>query len=323
MTGDAGHARHLALVYEHPDQFVDEVSGFVREGLHAGERVLVAAAREKLGWLGDALGEAAEAAELVDADTMYERHGPMLAGVVDFIKRHGMPGRGRVRVAAEQPLATRSSMLTRSYLRYEAAANIAYRPFAASVLCAYDASRLREQTVRDALRTHPELLTEHGPRRSQTFVDPRVFVREHAIAEKAPRDAHAFALDRLDDVPWIRHQAAASAAAAGLEPGKIADLLVAVGEVATNALVHGNAPRSVWTYVREGAFVCHIRDGGRGLTDSLVGHLAPDLYAPGGRGLWLAHQLCDVVETAHDTTGTHVSLRMLLQQRAASAGRSA
>jgi anti-sigma regulatory factor (Ser/Thr protein kinase) len=309
---DLGRARHRALVYEHADRFVEVVTAFVVAGVRAGDRTLVAATGEKLDWLRETLGDAAPAVQFADAGALYARHGPMFATVVDFMARHGTGG--SVRIVAEQALANRTPADARAYMGYEAAANVAYRPFAASVLCPYDAGRLPEHVIRDALRTHPEILDGERERRNAAFVDPRQFLRERMRVEPRAADARAFRLERLADVAPARRQVAALARAAGVAGARMDDLKVAVGEIATNALLHGQAPAHLWSYVRDDAFVCHIHDGGRGLADPLVGYLVPALEARGGRGVWLAHQLCDSVEAAADDTGTHIYLRFALER---------
>jgi anti-sigma regulatory factor (Ser/Thr protein kinase) len=238
----------------------------------------------------------------------------MLTAVIGFMARHGGGGRVRVRVriVAEQALANRTPADARAYLGYEAAANVAYRPFAASVLCPYDAGSLPEHIVRDVLRTHPEILDGEQVRPNAAFVDPRQFLREHMRVEPAPPGARALRLERLEDIAPARRRVAALALAAGVANARIDDVKVAVGEVATNALIHGRAPAGLWTYVRDDAFVSHVHDRGRGLADPLVGYLVPALEARRGRGVWLAHQLCDSVEAAADDTGTHIYLRFAL-----------
>jgi anti-sigma regulatory factor (Ser/Thr protein kinase) len=314
-TGDdLGRARHRALVYEHADRFVEAVTAFVLAGVRDGDRTLVAATVEKLDWLREALGDDAPAVQFAEADALYARLGPMFATVVDFMARHGTGG--RVRIVAEQALANRTPADARAYMGYEAAANVAYRPYAASVLCPYDADRLPEHVIRDALRTHPELLDGEHERRNPAFIDPRQFLRERMRVEPAPADARAFRLERLEDVAPVRRQVAALAQAAGVATARIDEVRVAVGEIATNALLHGRAPAHLWSYVRDDAFVCHVHDGGRGLADPLVGYLVPSHEARGGRGVWLAHQLCDSVEAAADGTGTHLYLRFALERPA-------
>ena len=166
--------------------------------------------------------------------------------------------------------------------------------------------RLPEQIVRDALRTHPEILVGEQVRPNAAFVDPRQFLREHMRVEPAPPGACALTLERLEDVAPARGQVAALALASGVASARIDDVKVSVGEITINALLHGCAPAGLWSYVRDDAFVIHVHDRGRGLADPLVGYVVPALEARGGRGVWLAHQLCDSVEAAADDTGTHI-----------------
>ena len=55
--------------------------------------------------------------------------------------------------------------------------------------------------------------------------------------------------------------------------------------------------------------VCEIADRGT-IDDPLVGRQAPDTEQLGGRGLWLAHQLCDLVELRSGPDGTVLRLHM-------------
>jgi anti-sigma regulatory factor (Ser/Thr protein kinase) len=307
----AAGSQHHALLYEDASGFLDGAAPFVRHGVDAGERVLVAVTAERRGWLREALGTDLEGVEWAEAESVYRRHGPMLTTMMEFLARHTAPG-GRVRILAEQALATRPPAHARAYLRYEAAANVAYQPFAASVLCPYDVSRLPDAVVAGALRTHPQLLEGARSRPSEAFVDPRAFVRDHARAEPPPCTALSLELERIDDVPRARHWLAGLAATQGLAAAKVQELEVAVSEIVTNALIHGEAPRCLWVYRRDGALVCHVRDGGAGPADPLVGYQPPDIAALGGRGLWIAHQLCDVVEVAANGNRTDVCLHMTL-----------
>ena len=55
-----------------------------------------------------------------------------------------------------------------------------------------------------------------------------------------------------------------------------------------------------------------MRDAGSGLPDPLAGYLPPDRRRFSGRGLWLAHQLCDSVEIVSHGARTDVYLRTRL-----------
>ena len=52
-----------------------------------------------------------------------------------------------------------------------------------------------------------------------------------------------------------------------------------------------------------------VRDHGR-IVDPLVGRQRPAPYELGGRGVWLANQLCDLVQVRSSAAGTVVRLRI-------------
>jgi hypothetical protein len=60
------------------------------------------------------------------------------------------------------------------------------------------------------------------------------------------------------------------------------------------------------------AVVCEIRDSGR-FDRPLVDRERPAPEAPGPRGLWLANQLCDLVQIRNFPGGTAVRLHMRLK----------
>lgn len=64
---------------------------------------------------------------------------------------------------------------------------------------------------------------------------------------------------------------------------------------------------------REGELVAEIRDQGL-LTDPLTGRRKPDpRAATGGRGVWIMHQLCDLVEIRAGAEGLVLRLHMGLE----------
>src|SRR4029453_18955433 len=150
------------------------------------------------------LGRARPAVAFAAERALYERHGPMLASVLDYLERRGARGGGRVRIVAEQALALRDPADVRAYMRYEAASNVAYARFDATVLCPYDAASLPCAIVRDALPPHPEVLDDGAPRPSERYVDPRSFVRERAVVGPVPAGVIPIALELPDDVAGAR-----------------------------------------------------------------------------------------------------------------------
>jgi anti-sigma regulatory factor (Ser/Thr protein kinase) len=123
----------------------------------------------------------------------------------------------------------------------------------------------------------------------------------------------AMVLDELPvepgSLPAIRAMVVCHATDAGLAWERIEDLVAAVNEIATNSLVHGGGSGSLRVWRQEDVFVCEVRDAGR-IDDPLIGRVAPPEEQEGGRGLWLANQLCDLVQVRSFPSGSVVRLHV-------------
>lgn len=157
---------------------------------------------------------------------MYECNGPMLNSLLQRF-RVSMPQ--RTRVVAEQALVTRTTSETRAYLRYEAAADVAYEPFAASVLSSYDISRCR--TRRWNMRS--------GPIRISSAVTARARAKPSEIRgslsvtfrwSRRHRPGGRSQARRRSATSALRHPIAQLAEAAGLSPERIGEVTVAATE---------------------------------------------------------------------------------------------
>jgi len=107
------------------------------------------------------------------------------------------------------------------------------------------------------------------------------------------------------DLSSVRRLVADEATAAGLPPERIADVVFAVNEIATNALRHGGEPASIRVWHQAGRLLCEIRDSGKGMPEALAPG-KPALSSGGGFGLWAARQLCEAIEFRADGSGTVV-----------------
>jgi len=308
--GEHHDTEHTALFYEDRDGFVDPISGFLSDGAANGDRLMVAVAHDKAAWLREALGRVADRIDFVDSAGLYERHGSMLTAIHSQLERHGRPGQGRIRLVAESALGARARADARAYMCYEAASNELYRDFDAAILCPYDAARLPDEILDAARRAHPRVAERGHAGPSRRFEDPRSFVRAFARAEPAPPGAEHHRLEHPDDLAGVRSIVRARAASAGLSAHAIEDLTIAVSEIAANAFIHGGAPRALCSYQQDGDLIVQIRDGGAGPADPLTGYLPPLGDRAGGRGLWLAHQLCDIVEITSYASQTDVFLHV-------------
>jgi anti-sigma regulatory factor (Ser/Thr protein kinase) len=98
---------------------------------------------------------------------------------------------------------------------------------------------------------------------------------------------------------------------AGLDGARTADAVLAVNEIATNAAEHGpgTGRLRLWVDVEPGTpFAAEVADDGR-MDVPFPGMTAPPPSGARGRGLWLASELCDVLQVWSDGGGTVVRLR--------------
>ena len=113
----------------------------------------------------------------------------------------------------------------------------------------------------------------------------------------------------------MRETVREEAAAAGLPRARVAEVVLAVHEVAMNAVVHGEGEGAVRVWEEEDELLCEVEDHGSGIPDPLAGTVPPEASHPRGRGLWIARQLCDRVEIESEPGETRVRLHVRLSRR--------
>jgi anti-sigma regulatory factor (Ser/Thr protein kinase) len=114
-----------------------------------------------------------------------------------------------------------------------------------------------------------------------------------------------------DDITDLRHEVSALLGPLGLGPDRRHGYLLAVNEVITNVVLHAGGNGRLVLRVESGSVWCVVTDSGPGIPGGYLNDIqAPEAFEVGGRGLWLAHQLCDDVTTATGPIGTSIGLRM-------------
>jgi anti-sigma regulatory factor (Ser/Thr protein kinase) len=126
-----------------------------------------------------------------------------------------------------------------------------------------------------------------------------------------PADAEQldFEVDGLHDV---RSLVALAGSAAGLTRGRSGDLIVAASELAANSVRHAGGHGTARVWIDGGAIAVEVRDAGVIENPERLDRRPPAPTAEGGRGLWIANQLCDEVAIRSGVDGTRVRLRMAL-----------
>jgi anti-sigma regulatory factor (Ser/Thr protein kinase) len=142
--------------------------------------------------------------------------------------------------------------------------------------------------------------------------------REHASTagpfagrfDPSPSGAREFSFG-CDGLHELRGLVAGESAAAGLSPARATDLVLAASELAANSVRHGGGAGTSRCWREPGTLVVEVSDAGR-IEEPLVGRLRPAPTQEGGRGLWMANQVCDLVRIRSGETGTAVRLHMSL-----------
>jgi anti-sigma regulatory factor (Ser/Thr protein kinase) len=109
----------------------------------------------------------------------------------------------------------------------------------------------------------------------------------------------------------VRALVASEAARAGLSSSRRTDLVIAASEVAANTLKHTDGAGLVRIWVTDREMLCQFDDSGH-ITDPLAGYGRPAHDEPGGQGLWLVNQVCDLAEMRSSPFGTTIRLHMAL-----------
>jgi anti-sigma regulatory factor (Ser/Thr protein kinase) len=302
--------QHHALIYEGSEEYLAGTVPFLRAALEAGEPSMVAVGRSQRELIEDELGEAAERVCFADMESL----GRNPAWIIPFWREFVDEARGRpVRGIGEAVWAARSPAALEECERHEALLNVAFAPGQSwSLLCPYDAASLGDDVLGKVCRSHTRVHREGRVEESSAFRPHRDCFAGALPPPAAAPETLSFGLTGLAEV---RQRVAAAAEASGMDALAVADLVTATSELAANSVMHGGGTGTLRLWREEGRLLAEVEDGGR-IEDPLVGRLRPDVSQEGGRGLWLANRLCDLVQIRSGEGGTVVRLHLLAPEAA-------
>jgi CheY-like chemotaxis protein len=177
--------RHEALVYSSSDELVAASVPFLRQGLAAGEELLVVLREHSVTALRAALGDDATRVEFSDSVDWYRSPEYSLASYTRFFDEHLGRGVPRVRVVAEVIWPQRSAASeVAGWKHYEANISMTMASVPVSFICTYDTRELPAEIVGAARQTHPVLRTVEGTWSNASYCEPKSFVR--SLAREAP-----------------------------------------------------------------------------------------------------------------------------------------
>ena len=294
--------RHEAFLYANRDEFMEGTLRFIRDAIAATEPVLIVLNASKIEALQHELRSEEEGVSFADMGAVGVNPARIIPAWHDFLVQHSRPGR-RLRGVGEPIWSARTPAELTECQRHEALLNVAFADAAFWLLCPYDMQALDASVIDEARRDHP-FVREHGvPAASHTFagVDALAAPFDEPLLEP-PANSLTFDFEEAT-LPEVRTLVEACAARAGLTKVRTAELVLAVHEVATNSITHGGGNGSLRLWLEPDAVVVEVHDDGC-ITDALVGRTRPAVDAESGRGLWIANQLCELVQVrsfAHET----------------------
>lgn len=298
--------KHEALIYRDLDEFLSCAAPFVGAAVAAGEPVLVAVSDRNAGLLGRELGSAAAEVRFAAIEEMARNPARVISFWRDFLEEHaGGPVRG-----LEEPVwPGRSEVEIDECERHESLLNLAFSPEAPlSLLCAYDGSTLPGEVLSAVPRCHRLTVDGAATRPSDDYRPAR---DSYAGRLPAPPDGAASFEFGRDGLSEVRRRVESAAASAGLSQRASADLVLAGSELAANSVAHGGGCGTLRTWREGGHLLVDFEDAGW-ISEPLAGRLRPTITQEGGRGLWLANQLCDLVQIRSSAVGTTVRLQVAL-----------
>lgn len=301
--------RHEVALYDGRADLVDGVAAFVDDGVEAGEPVCAMLPRTTLAAVRGRLGVAADRDDVVLADMSEVGRNPgrIISAWHDFAVAHG----GRpVRGVGQPAWAERSPDELTECLHHEELLNLAFGDVDLWLICPYDTATLPPDVLGAARTSHPYVRAD-----ASSPVDPP---GEHrppigagpldAPMRPPPGDASSIPIDG-GNLPAVRHAVRLHASVAGLSRTRTAEMVLAVSELATNSVRHGGGHGTLTSWSTADAVVHEVRDGGR-IDHPLVGRIRPADRQAHGRGLWLVHQVCDLVQLRSSPAGTAVRVTM-------------
>lgn len=299
--------RHEALFYSGERDFVKKTLPFIRDSIDSREPILVVVSERKIELLKEKLGSAN--GHLMFAAMAQVGFNParIIPAWQEFVDES--PD-GRCRGIGEPVSAERGADELIEAQIHESLLNVAFGGGTPLwLMCPYDESVLRADVIDEAYRSHPFI--HDGQEHHNTSY--RALDSSNAFDWPLPK-APAGAVEMIfskEDLEAVRNFISAQAHQTGFSQNKLDDLVLVVNEIATNSLKYGGGGGLLRLWREVDAVVCEVGDTGK-IDQPLAGRLRPTGDLEGGMGLWLANQLCDLVQVRSYKTGSVVRVRMTI-----------
>jgi hypothetical protein len=278
---------------------------FVRDGLEAGEPVLVALTPEHTDWLQEALGEQAEQAEFVGMADVGRNPARIIPTMTQFLNKS--VGRSRPARGIGEPIwpGRRAEELVECQL-HEALLNIAVDPEVPFwLICPYDAETLSPTVVDEAHRSHPVIIGSASYRGSSCYTGRAHAASMFSSELSPPRGAPRATVFTAHTVGRLFSYLKLELYVSGLGVDEAATLATAIQLLATSSISRGATTGAVSIWNQPDALICEVTDDAI-VDDVMLGRYASldEEYA----GFWHVHDLGDLVQVRSSSTGTKVRI---------------
>jgi anti-sigma regulatory factor (Ser/Thr protein kinase) len=305
-----GGYRHEAFLYSGSHEFLAGTLPFIRRAVSAGDPVLVAVSGEKVDLLRRNLGADAAGAGFADMAGIGGNPARIIAVWQAFVAEHA--GAAQLCGIGEPAYPGRSPAELAECELHEALLNVAFdaaTPF--WLICPYDLETLASDVIEGAQRTHPFIARGAERQASSAFRQPDLAGPFDRPAPPPPAGVAALPFG-TGDLRRVRAFVAEHAGRAGLGQERASGVVLAISEIASNSLRHGGGRGELRAWADGRSLVCEVSDQGH-ITAPLAGRVRPAPDAGHGAGLWVANQLCDLVQIYSSARGTTVRVRQDLR----------
>ncbi|MDQ4118486.1 MAG: sensor histidine kinase [Actinomycetota bacterium] len=194
------------------------------------------------------------------------------------------------------------------WTEYEAALNISLGGMPVTQICAYPQLPLHRVVADAAVANHPLLLQGSELVGNPEHRGPaEVFTSMPVSAPYVLGPPDVFLRYNTFELSRVRRAVEEAVRGSRLDTERAEDMVLAVNEIATNAVEHGSAQAELFVWASPDELVCELHDEGD-LGLPLIGLAPPHPSQARGRGTWIARQLCDALHVWRDDSGTHVRL---------------
>lgn len=298
-------AQHMAIAFSSPADLSARLAPRIRGAVAVGDPVLAVLAHDVREELRGALGPDADAVEFADPGGVHSL--PAFTVAVRWARqsrRVTRPG-GRALVVGQR-LDGLPGCGPGHWARLDIGLDVATAGLPVIVVCPFAGDAPDLPQVR---ATHRVVGTSRGLEASPDYRAPHEAVADYPPPpppELGPPEAELwFGAERLGEV---RHLVARCAEAAGLDPDRVADVVLAVNELASNSVEHGPGSGRLRMWAAHDLTAEVVNAGPMHVP--FPGLELPPVDGARGRGLWLASELCEVLQVWSDDEQTVIRVRV-------------